>query len=63
MLPSILGMYAAVEFMDGNKKNAKLLLKKAKSRGLDQKRIKSWFKKPIDAEKFIADLTKIEPFN
>ena len=63
MLPSILGMYAAVEFMDGNKKNAKFLLKKAKSRGLDQKRIKSWFKKPIDAEKFIADLTKIEPFN
>ena len=37
MLPSILGVYAILEFMDGNKKNAKLLLKKAKSRGLDQK--------------------------
>ena len=39
MLPSILGVYAILEFMDGNKKNAKLLLKKAKSRDLDQKNL------------------------
>ena len=63
MLPSILGVYAILEFMDGNKKNAKLLLKKAKSRGLDHKRIRSWFKKPADAEKLITALAKIGPFD
>jgi tetratricopeptide (TPR) repeat protein len=63
MLPSILGVYAILEFMDGNKKNAKLLLKKAKSRGLDQKRIRSSFKKPTDAEKLITELAKIGPFD
>ena len=63
MLPSILGVYAILEFMDGNKKNAKLLLKKAKSRGLDQKKIRSSFKKPTDAEKLITELAKIGPFD
>ena len=63
MLPSILGVYATLEFMDGNKKNAELLLEKAKSRGLDQKKIRSWFKKPTDAEMLISDLSKIGPFD
>ena len=63
MLPSILGVYAILEFMDGNKKNAKLLLKKAKSRGLDHKKIRSWFKKPTDAEQLITELAKIGPFD
>ena len=63
MLPSILGVYATLEFMDGNKKNAELLLEKAKSRGLDQKKIRSWFKKPTDADMLIADLSKIGPFD
>tara|TARA_Y100000766_G_scaffold204835_1_gene176719 strand:- start:60 stop:1052 length:993 start_codon:yes stop_codon:yes gene_type:complete len=63
MLPSILGVYAILEFMDGNKKNAKLLLKKAKSRGLDHKKIRSWFKKPTDAERLITELAKIGPFD
>ena len=63
MLPSILGVYAILEFMDGNKKNAKLLLKKAKSRGLDHKKIRSWFKNPTDAEQLITELAKIGPFD
>ena len=63
MLPSILGVYATVESKDGNRKKAKFFLERAKLQGLNQKRIKGWFKKPTDAEKLIADLIKIGPFD
>ena len=53
MLPCIPGLYAIEKFMDGNKNNAKLRLKKGNSRGLDQKSITSWFKKPEDAENLL----------
>ena len=63
MLITILGVFASIEFIEGNKNNAERLLKRAKSQGLDKERIRAWFNATEDGDKLIADLLKIGPLD
>ena len=58
MLITIIGVFASVEFMEGNGINAERLLKRAKSKGLDKTKIRAWFNQPQDAEDLISDLVR-----
>ena len=63
MLITILGVFASIEFIEGNKNNAERLLKRAKSQGLNKERIRAWFNATEDGDKLIADLLKIGPLD
>lgn len=63
MLITILGVFASIKFIEGNKNNAERLLKRAKSQGLDKERIRAWFNATEDGDKLIADLLKIGPLD
>jgi len=63
MLITILGVFASIEFIEGNENNAERLLKRAKSQGLDKERIRAWFNATEDGDKLIADLLKIGPLD